>query len=72
MSEAENSPFYHTWKDRAEAERFQVHARELFEQYKAYQLASRAGHVEYGKWLIASLLAVHGGQYTRFPPSERQ
>lgn len=61
MKKAEKSPFFHAWEDRDEAARFQLHARELYEQYKAYQTASRAGHIEYGKWLIASLLAVHGG-----------
>lgn len=61
MSEERKSPFYHAWEDQDEAERFKVHAREVYDHYKRYQTASWSGHVEYGKWLIASLLAVHGG-----------
>lgn len=44
-----------------EAEIYKLHHREIYDQYIIYRAASRAGHVEYGKWLIASLLAVHGG-----------
>ena len=61
MTELVKSPFYHDWEDRAEADRFQVHAREIFNHLKAYQHASRSGHMDYGKWVIASMLAVHGG-----------
>ncbi|WP_430251270.1 hypothetical protein [Neorhizobium sp. DAR64860/K0K1] len=61
MREVSKSPFYHAWEDKDEAERFRLHSREIYDHYKAYQAASWSGHVEYGKWLIASLLAVHGG-----------
>ncbi|TBD15703.1 hypothetical protein ELH24_09250 [Rhizobium ruizarguesonis] len=61
MKESEKSPFFHAWEDQYEAERFRLHAREIYDHYRTYQLSSRAGHVDYGKWLIASLLAVHGG-----------
>lgn len=61
MENSPRSPFYHDWKDRAEAERYQVYALETFRHLKLYQEASRNGHMEYGKWLIASVLAVHGG-----------
>ncbi|SCX00745.1 hypothetical protein DSM25558_0171 [Agrobacterium sp. DSM 25558] len=57
----ETSPFYDEWKNQAEAERYRISAREYLEHCKTYQAASRAGHMDYGKWLIASLLAVHGG-----------
>lgn len=55
------SPFYQDWEDKEAAARIQLYARELFDQYRFLQISSRAGHLEYGKWLIASLLAVHGG-----------
>jgi len=57
----EKSPFYHAWEDQHEAERYQIHAREIYAHYRSYQMCSRSGHVDYGKWLIASMLAVHGG-----------
>lgn len=59
--EQNRSPFYQDWEDQQEAARFQLHARELFDHFRLLQGASRAGHLDYGKWLIASLLAVHGG-----------
>ena len=49
------------WADRGKATRLQFHARERYEYYKRLQEASQRNHVDYGRWLIASLLAVHGG-----------
>jgi hypothetical protein len=33
----------------------------VYEKLGQFRAETYAGHVEYGKWLIASLLAVHGG-----------
>lgn len=49
------------WSDPKRRERYQYVARETYESIRRYQDFARQGHVEYGKWLIASLLAVHGG-----------
>ncbi|TCN30364.1 hypothetical protein [Sinorhizobium americanum] len=53
--------FYDDWTNRNDAERAKLHARELYDHLRRYQEASQRGHLEYGKWLIASLLATHGG-----------
>ncbi|KAA1176462.1 hypothetical protein FP026_27870 [Rhizobium tropici] len=57
----DDSPFVELWSDPKRRERYQFHAREWYEFLKQYRDHARQGHVEYGKWLIASLLAVHGG-----------
>ncbi|MER8845948.1 hypothetical protein [Mesorhizobium australicum] len=41
--------------------RYEQHAREVFKQMGELRAASQRNHVDYGRWLIASLLAVHGG-----------
>lgn len=47
--------------DEVERQRYASHAREVYENLNALRAAAYQGHVDYGKWLIASLLAVHGG-----------
>lgn len=47
--------------DEAERLRYQQHAQEIFRQMGDLRAASQRNHVDYGRWLIASLLAVHGG-----------
>ncbi|CDX22153.1 conserved membrane hypothetical protein [Mesorhizobium plurifarium] len=41
--------------------RYERHAQEIFRQMGELRAASQRNHVDYGRWLIASLLAVHGG-----------
>lgn len=55
------SAFVDGWPDEAAKQRYILHAKEVYESNKALRTASYQGHVDYGKWLIASLLAVHGG-----------
>lgn len=57
----DDSVFAEAWSDARRRERYQFVARETYETLKHYRENARQGHVEYGKWLIASLLAVHGG-----------
>lgn len=53
------SPFYHEWPNPNDRERYALHAREAYLQIKEDRRAAFEGHVGYGKWLIASVLAVH-------------
>lgn len=55
------SPMVHDWTDEKQRERYIFHARENYEQSKQLRLAAQHGHMEYGKWLVASMLAIHGG-----------
>lgn len=55
------SPYYDDLKDANERERQKLHAREAYDRIERMRVEAYSGHVGYGKWLIASLLAVHGG-----------
>lgn len=55
------SIWVHDWTDEKYRERYLFHVREQYEQYKSYREISFQNHVGYAKWLLASLLAVHGG-----------
>ena len=57
----DSSQLVEHWSDPARRERYQFYAREKYEFYKAARLASFNANVDYGKWLLASGLAVHGG-----------
>lgn len=57
----DNSDFHDDWSDRQAAERYALHARELYDQYRKYHERAIQSHIEYAKWILASLLAVHGG-----------
>ncbi|MGV1859986.1 hypothetical protein [Rhizobium rhizogenes] len=63
MSEPQQpqSPFYDDISDSNERDRYKLHARETYDRIAQLREETFKGHVEYGKWLIASLLAVHGG-----------
>lgn len=61
MRNWQTTPFADQWDDPAEQERYRQHAREAYDKMKDLRSDSRKYHVEYGKWLIASLLALHGG-----------
>ncbi len=49
------------WSDPARRERYQYYAREKYEFYKSAREMSFKANIDYGKWLLASGLAVHGG-----------
>lgn len=57
----ERSPFYDDVEDANQREREKLHAREFYDRVESQRAEAYSGHVGYGKWLIASLLAVHGG-----------
>ncbi|AZO38649.1 MAG: hypothetical protein EOS81_10560 [Mesorhizobium sp.] len=52
--------FISNWPE-ADRLRYERHAQEIFRQMGELRAASQRNHVDYGRWLIASLLAVHGG-----------
>lgn len=54
------SVFVEDWSDPARRERYQYWAREQYEFYKAAREWAYQANVEYGKWLVASGLLVHG------------
>jgi hypothetical protein len=56
-----SSPWVDHWTDESYRKRYEFHARENYEVLKELRVASQRGHIEYGKWLIASMLAIHGG-----------
>ena len=49
------------WTDPARKERYQYYAREKYEFYKQARELTFKASIEYGKWLLASGLVVHGG-----------
>ncbi|MGO8468036.1 hypothetical protein AB9F45_26110 [Rhizobium leguminosarum] len=55
------SVFFDEWPDEKERERFKAHNRAIFELFRHEQEQAHSGHMEYAKWLFASLLAIHGG-----------
>lgn len=57
----DESVWVHEWTDEAYKERYRLHAREVYEDSKSLRDFSFKSNVEYGKWLLASGLAVHGG-----------
>jgi len=62
MTEAHpKSVFFDEWPDEKERERFKVHQQAIFALYRHEQEQAHRGHMEYAKWLFASLLAIHGG-----------
>ncbi len=61
MDDPNKSIWVHDWTDEKTRERYLFHVREHYEKYKSYRDASFQNHVGYAKWLLASLLAVHGG-----------
>jgi hypothetical protein len=57
----ENSVLVERWSDPARRERYQYYAREKYEFYKSAREWAYKANIDYGKWLLASGLAVHGG-----------
>jgi hypothetical protein len=60
-SDPNKSIWVDEWTDEQYKARYLFHTKEMYEQYKLYRNLSFQNHVEYAKWLVASLLAVHGG-----------
>lgn len=56
----DDSLFVEDWSDPARRERYQYWAREQYEFYKAAREWAFKANVDYGKWLVASGLLVHG------------
>ncbi len=56
----DDSVFVEKWSDPGRRERYQYHAREKYEFYKSAREWTFKANVDYGKWLVASGLLVHG------------
>ena len=54
-------PFVAHWPNAVSRENYLLHAREFYAVNREAAKASFQGHVDYSKWLLASLLAVNGG-----------
>ncbi|GEC30510.1 hypothetical protein N181_09845 [Sinorhizobium fredii USDA 205] len=61
IDEDGNTHFADLWADEKARERYLLWSKETYDHFRRYQEHSHRGHIEYGKWLMASLLAVHGG-----------
>ncbi len=55
-----NSPFTSDMSDE-DRQRYEQHARENYELHKYYAQRARGAWHDYAKWILASLLVVHGG-----------
>lgn len=60
MTDKPTSPFISDWTPE-ERERYQFRAREYYKLFNEMRLEAQRNHVEYGKWLIATMVAIHGG-----------
>lgn len=60
MNDIGPSPFYEDISDERRKEESKLHAREAYEQYSRLRAEAFTGHLEYGKWMLGFLLAVHG------------
>lgn len=49
------------WDDEKRIEEHKLFSREFLDDVKAKEKRAHDAHVEYAKWLLASLLIVHGG-----------
>jgi len=61
MSDPNKSIMVDDWADEKYRQRYLFHVREIYDHAKAYREITFQNHVGYAKWLLASLLAVHGG-----------
>ncbi|KKX31956.1 hypothetical protein [Rhizobium sp. LC145] len=57
----DNSVFVAKWTDPDRRERWQYYTREKYEFFKSAREMMFKANIDYGKWLLASGLAVHGG-----------
>lgn len=61
MENPDDSTLVEHWTDEKRRERYQYYAREKYEFFKAAREVAFKANIEYGKWLLASGLVVHGG-----------
>ncbi len=61
MNNDPKSPFVSDWTTAEDRERYIFHAREIYKSNRYMERASLQAHLEYAKWILASLLAIHGG-----------
>lgn len=61
MENPDDSLLVEHWTDEKRRERYQYYAREKYEFYKSAREIAFKANIEYGKWLLASGLVVHGG-----------
>lgn len=59
--EANQSVHVELWTDIARRERYQHYAKERYEFYKSAREMAYKANIDYGKWLLASGVAIHGG-----------
>jgi len=57
----EQSEYYDEITDAKYRNRLKIQNEELYRYYLEQEKIAHTGHVDYAKWLFASLLAVHGG-----------
>ncbi len=57
----EQSDYYDEITDAKQRERLKIYNVEIYNYYLEQEKIAHTGHVDYAKWLFASLLAVHGG-----------
>jgi hypothetical protein len=62
MSENESpNPFVDDWADQKTIERYKFHAREIYDSNRYMERASMQAYLDYAKWILVSLITVHGG-----------
>lgn len=57
----DETPWLVKWTDEDDRKFYELQARERYELYKEMRKESFRAHVEYGNWLIATMVAIHGG-----------
>lgn len=57
----DHTPWSARWTDQHEREAFQRVSKEYFDHFKDMRKENLRGNVEYGRWLVATMVAVHGG-----------
>lgn len=55
------TPWVYQWDDPEEQDRYRSHAKEVYESNKSYRNIALQHQADLSRWLMASLLAVHGG-----------
>ncbi len=62
-SQNHSEEFYDDWQDPLARERAKLHNREVFEESKKQRDNYLGYGVQYGKWVLSSLLLLHGGAF---------
>ncbi|RCW87420.1 hypothetical protein [Phyllobacterium bourgognense] len=55
------SVFVDDWTDSKAIERYKFHAKEIYDSNRYMERASMQAYLDYAKWILVSLLTVHGG-----------